>query len=170
MSRNKRAVWTITTQPFSGAHFAVFPEELVETPIKAGCPEFVCNKCGMPREKIIESSGTPKDENRIKIQAGNHYKVCSGTALAKYKSENPDKFLGLSDCNCNAGFSGGTVLDPFAGSGTVGLVAKKQRKNYILFELNPEYIELAEMKIKGADNWMYKANSKDQEKLTVYAQ
>jgi DNA modification methylase len=36
--RNKRTVWTITTKPYKGAHFAVFPPELVETPIKAGCP------------------------------------------------------------------------------------------------------------------------------------
>jgi len=37
--RNKRCVWTISTKPFKEAHFAVFPEELVETPIKAGCPK-----------------------------------------------------------------------------------------------------------------------------------
>jgi len=37
--RNKRCVWRIPTARFPGAHFAVFPEELVETPIKAGCPE-----------------------------------------------------------------------------------------------------------------------------------
>ena len=37
--RNKRTVWTITTKPFREAHFAVFPPELVETPIKAGCPD-----------------------------------------------------------------------------------------------------------------------------------
>lgn len=36
--RNKRCVWDITTRPYKGAHFAVFPPELVETPIKAGCP------------------------------------------------------------------------------------------------------------------------------------
>jgi len=36
--RNKRCVWKITTKPFKHAHFAVFPEALVETPIKAGCP------------------------------------------------------------------------------------------------------------------------------------
>ena len=51
--RNKRCVWRICPQPFHEAHFAVFPEELVETPIKAGCPEFVCKKCGKPREKIL---------------------------------------------------------------------------------------------------------------------
>jgi len=37
--RNKRCVWTITTQPFKEAHFATYPEELCYTPIKAGCPE-----------------------------------------------------------------------------------------------------------------------------------
>jgi len=35
--RNKRCVWTINTQPFSGAHFAVYPTKLIQTPIKAGC-------------------------------------------------------------------------------------------------------------------------------------
>jgi DNA modification methylase len=38
LGRNKRAVWKIPTKPFKEAHFATFPEALVETPIKAGCP------------------------------------------------------------------------------------------------------------------------------------
>lgn len=37
--RNKRSVWTVTTKPFSGAHFATFPEDLIEPMIKAGCPK-----------------------------------------------------------------------------------------------------------------------------------
>ena len=37
--RNKRSVWTVATQPFSGAHFATFPPELIKPCIKAGCPE-----------------------------------------------------------------------------------------------------------------------------------
>jgi len=37
--RNKRCVWKITTKPFKEAHFAVYPPELCETPIKAGCPQ-----------------------------------------------------------------------------------------------------------------------------------
>ena len=36
--RNKRSVWSISTQSYGGAHFAVFPEALVRTPILAGCP------------------------------------------------------------------------------------------------------------------------------------
>jgi DNA modification methylase len=38
---------------------------------------------------------------------------------------------------------GGTVLDPFGGSGTVGLVAESHGRNSILIELNPEYVEMA---------------------------
>ncbi len=79
--RNKRCVWRITTKPYKEAHFAVFPEDLVETPIKAGCPE------------------------------------------------------------------SGTVLDPFCGSGTTGVVAKKLNREFIGIELNPEYIKLAEKRI-----------------------
>ncbi len=37
-TRNKRSVWSITTQPFSEAHFATMAPELAETCIKAGCP------------------------------------------------------------------------------------------------------------------------------------
>lgn len=37
--KNKRTTWTINPKPFKEAHFAVYPEELCETPIKAGCPK-----------------------------------------------------------------------------------------------------------------------------------
>jgi DNA modification methylase len=37
--RNKRSVWTVTTKPFKGAHFATFPLDLIEPCILAGCPK-----------------------------------------------------------------------------------------------------------------------------------
>jgi DNA modification methylase len=37
--RNKRSVWTVTTKPFKGAHFATFPYDLIEPCVLAGCPE-----------------------------------------------------------------------------------------------------------------------------------
>ena len=36
--RNKRSVWTVTTKPYEGAHFAVFPSDLIEPCILAGAP------------------------------------------------------------------------------------------------------------------------------------
>lgn len=47
--RNKRCVWSIPTQAFPEAHYAVYPTELCETPIKAGCPELVYKQCGKPQ-------------------------------------------------------------------------------------------------------------------------
>jgi DNA modification methylase len=44
---------------------------------------------------------------------------------------------------------GGTVLDPFGGSGTTGLVADRLKRNAILIELNPEYAAMAERRVKG---------------------
>jgi DNA modification methylase len=44
---------------------------------------------------------------------------------------------------------GGTVLDPFGGAGTTGLVADRLKRNAVLIELNPEYAAMAERRIKG---------------------
>ena len=42
---------------------------------------------------------------------------------------------------------GGTVLDPFFGSGTVGVVANRHNRKYIGIELNPEYVEIAKKRL-----------------------
>lgn len=82
--RNKRDVWTISTTGFRGAHFAVFPEKLVEPCILAGCP------------------------------------------------------------------AGGVVLDPFMGSGTTGVVAKRLGRDFVGVEINPEYVKMAAARIAEA--------------------
>lgn len=46
LTRNKRSVWTVATQPYPEAHFATFPEALIEPMILAGCPALVCATCG----------------------------------------------------------------------------------------------------------------------------
>lgn len=43
---------------------------------------------------------------------------------------------------------GGIVLDPFCGSGTLGIAARKLGFNYLCIELNPKYIEIAERRIE----------------------
>lgn len=80
-NRNKRDVWTVATQPYSEAHFATFPKELIRPCVLAGCPV------------------------------------------------------------------GGTVLDPFFGSGTTGEVSIEESRNYIGIELNSEYIRIAQKRI-----------------------
>lgn len=79
--RNKRTVWSISLSKFREAHFAVFPESLVETCIKASCPE------------------------------------------------------------------NGVALDPFSGSGTVAIVARRLQRHYIGIDCVEEYCEMARKRL-----------------------
>jgi len=165
--RNKRTVWSICPKPFREAHFAVYPEELCETPIKAGCPEFVCVKCGMPKIMEYKSNRNTKKEKRIADEktkkSSSQYgtgKVLSNdqTTGMQHRDIGPSGEVGMYNktevvgykptCKCNVEFTGGVVLDPFFGAGTTGLVALKQNKSFIGIELNPEYIEIAEKRLK----------------------
>jgi DNA modification methylase len=80
-TRNRRSVWTVTTKPFKGAHFATFPPDLIEPCILAGSKP------------------------------------------------------------------GDTVLDPFGGAGTTGLVASRLGRKATLIELNPAYVEIARARL-----------------------
>lgn len=87
--KNPGDVWSIKLQPLPEAHFATFPEELVEKCILAGCPEE------------------------------------------------------------------GIVLDPFAGSGTVGKVACDLGRSTILIELVPEYLDIIKRRCKNIKEIIY---------------
>jgi len=151
--RNRRCVWRITTKPFKESHFAVYPEELCITPIKAGCPEFVCKKCGKAREKIYEKPDmTQRPRRSVEAKTAEDKYLgfkdrSAGQAYQEWRNENPDTFIGYTDCGCDAGWKSGIILDPFMGSGTTGLVAKKLGRNYIGIELNPDYIKMANKRL-----------------------
>ena len=49
----------------------------------------------------------------------------------------------VEPCILAGSAAGDTVLDPFTGSGTVGMVALRHNRNFVGTELNPEYAELA---------------------------
>ena len=73
--------------------------------------------------------------------------VCKKCGKAREKI----KEIGLTDCGCNAGFGGGICLDPFFGSGTTGVVAKKLNRNYLGIELNPAYVKMAEKRLQAVN-------------------
>jgi DNA modification methylase len=81
--RNRRTVWTVTSEPFLEAHFAVMPQALVEPCVLAGSKP------------------------------------------------------------------GDLVLDTFAGSGTVGVVALRHGRRFLDLELNPAYVAMARRRIAG---------------------
>ena len=149
--RNKRCVWIIPTQPFPEAHFAVYPEGLIEIPIKAGCPEFICKKCGKARVKIYENQidfGIEESNTKYTgLNAGSLAQRRQAYRKLGYESPPRPRELGYTDCGCNAGFESGIVLDPFMGAGTTALVALKQRKRFIGFEIKQSYIDMSYKRI-----------------------
>lgn len=56
--------------------------------------------------------------------------------------------------------SGGVVLDPFCGRGTVGRVAKELGLNYVLFDISPDYCELARLYVNGQKRKLIKYQNK----------
>ncbi len=87
--RNKRSVWSVPTKPYKGAHFALFPPDLIRPCVLAGSPE------------------------------------------------------------------GGTVLDPFAGSGTTGEVALTHSRRFVGIELNNQYIPLIQDRLRAVDYTLF---------------
>lgn len=146
--KNKRATWNIQPASFTGSHFAVFPEELVEIPIKGSCPKEVCRKCGIPRLPIIKTKTIGKTEEYTG-QAKKDYdgaKAQNPSDTKRRILESMTKVVDVieyTNCGCDAGFNHGIVLDPFFGRGTTGKVAHRFGRDFVGMELNEEYIEIA---------------------------
>ena len=145
--RNKRSVWTVNTKPYSGAHFAVFPEELIEPCILAGTSQKGhCPKCFARWSRITQRPQPPKVEDSELDRFGNgkagvHRKV--GQAYQNWLNENPMQTIGWeANCDCGVDPVADIVLDPFMGSGTTAQVALKHGRGYLGCELNPEYEKL----------------------------
>jgi DNA modification methylase len=71
--------------------------------------------------------------------------VCTESEPEAHFAVFPEKLI--VDCIKAGCPDGGIVLDPFMGSGTTAVVARKLNKNYIGFELNPDYIAIANRKL-----------------------
>jgi DNA modification methylase len=161
-TRNRRTVWHIPTAPFPAAHFATFPPALIEPCISAGCPHKACATCAAPWVRIQERVGP--DGRAIVVAASDRYardetgKPLMGDNMLEYgvrgsfnvgdKGTAKRNGVGFSpSCACNSGTVPGTVLDPFGGAGTTGLVADRLGRNAILIELSPAYAAMAKTRI-----------------------
>ena len=222
--------WDITTKPNSSKHYASYNDELLKKPVLSGCPEFVCNECGKPREKVFEYQETiieeklasEKYENsgvnsaggrgsyfieKLKnkpnnLEIANYLKSNKGnitsskldeifgyrdTASHWFRTDNyfslpspkdwlklkellnfddtydkvmtetvkvivddsgfKGKLKGLSDCGCNAGFSGGIIYDPFMGTGSTAEVAIRSNRRFIGSEMSSEYLDISNKRL-----------------------
>jgi len=150
--RNKRTVWTIATSPTHYAHFATFPEKLVEPCILAGTSEKgQCPECGKPWVRVttkVETGQTQKMADGWATHEGGHgsFHRDGREAGEAGKPVTALKTLGWRpDCLCGqVNPVPQIILDPFVGSGTTGKRARELGRNYVMIELNPDYCKIAE--------------------------
>ena len=147
--RNTRNVWTIATKPFCEAHFATFPTALVERCIKAGTSERgCCGNCGAPWVRQTEasyvrnrtgSSGRTDDTDSNGWDGGGYPNLNKITTTTGFSPT----------CACAAPTAPCTVLDPFAGAGTTGLVADRLQRDAVMIELSDPYCTMMRARIAG---------------------
>lgn len=146
-TRNRRSVWTVATEPTPFAHFATFPQKLIEPMVLAGCPARVCATCGAPWERVVERSadkvnlreGQQQQRRANGAQTGGTERVTLGVT-EHVKRET----IGFRpSCTCDADTRPGIVLDPFMGSGTTALVARRLGRHFLGCDVNAEYVALA---------------------------
>ncbi len=175
--RNKRDVWTIATQPYREAHFATFPEKLIEPCILAGTSERgCCPQCGAPWRRVVEKetlfiSGSGRAGNPPQGKNAGSVQALSGDYDIRMGPINRTETTGWRPgCKCGdveIGAGGdaratadrevgatqyaapGIVLDCFAGAGTCGVVALRHGRDFIGIELNAKYAEMARRRIEN---------------------
>ena len=123
LGKNPGDVWRLPTAGYRGAHFATFPQRLIERPILATCPEKTCSHCGLPWQRQAHR------------QLG---------ALAVRGELAPR-------CTCKADSRPGLILDPFMGAGTVAITARNHGRDWLGIELNPEFVTLTEQRLDTDD-------------------
>jgi site-specific DNA-methyltransferase (adenine-specific) len=143
--------WLIPSVAYEGAHYAVYPEALVEPVVKALCPQRVCTVCGKPSERIIEkvyeAFGDAERQNaepRVQAKPAGVNPSAQGMRLGRAEVEH--KTVGWTDC-VHGSWRRGRVLDPFAGSGTTGQVATGLGRDATLIDLDDRNVLLAEQRI-----------------------
>ncbi len=123
--------WTMTTQPSSLAHYAMWPAKLAERLVLSMCPAEVCNVCGEPRRRV---EATERTDARGRSLDGRQFRATRETmgTLRNYEYLLDDAptpsfrttkhLIGWTDCG-HDDYRPGVVLDPFAGTGTTLAVA-----------------------------------------------
>ncbi len=161
--RNRRTVWEIPTQPTPEAHFATFPDALVEPCIKAGTSERgACPECGAPWRRVVERVrdyglapvAGGKTANLAETHRWNRLDRRRRAALAAgvdphnlYRHGTTLGWQPSCTCGCEETIPC-VVLDPFGGSGTVAKVARDLGRSSVMIELNPAYVGIMKKRLR----------------------
>jgi len=152
--RNKRIVWNVASQPTKEAHFATFPELLVEDMIKSSTSEYgVCSKCGCGYKRKFTKELLPTHKASYNTVADKRDFLSDGNDQGSNRVKDGHKpghinkieTIGwLPTCQCNEMVTPAIVFDPYGGSGTTGIVSEKLNRSFLLCEINEGYVKIQE--------------------------
>jgi len=153
-TRNRRNWWAINSEPYPQSHFATMPTKLVEPCILAGTSaKGCCAKCGSPYERVVERTNESNCDERKQNGAdsgslANGHNASHGRGVTHNLPSRETLTLDWQPtCSCNAAVVPCVTLDPFCGSGTVGVVALRHHRDFIGIDLNSDYLELSEKRL-----------------------
>lgn len=153
-TRNLRTVWAISPKPFTEAHFATFPPDLVVPCIKAGTSEKgVCAVCGAQWRRVVEKEPLPEDV-KADFEAARQRTAEEHGRDDGFTTRRPNFQRGRGATtwepmcdHADAEIVPATVMDCFSGAGTVGAVAAELHRRYAGVEINSGYVEIAKRRI-----------------------
>ena len=177
-TRACRNVWTLSTESFSGAHFATFPRALAERCIRAGTSQYgCCAACGAPWVRVTEAG-------EITARGGKGARYHAARMDDSYAPGTEDDAMTArarittgwrAGCQCDAGDPVPcTVLDCFSGAGTTLLVADRLQRHAIGIDLNASYADLARRRIEADaplfTSWAPAEDQADQRMADLFAE
>lgn len=151
--RNRRSVWEVATQCFKGAHFATFPEGLVEPCILAGSSPVACRICGAPWRRVVSSRRLIEGEEAPRGKSDPHEELRKGRGHSRSwarsgKVLNHRETVGWEPtCDHDDPGDRCLVLDPFAGAATTGIVAARHGRGFLGVELSPSFAVLGRRRL-----------------------
>ena len=139
--------WQVSTEPYSGSHYATWPRKLLGRPIESMCPREVCTACGEPRRRLVDAVRVRTSDGTIdppRVPPTRDDADGGTTAIGvRHAVESHRTTTGWSDCGCGAPWRRGIVLDPFAGSGTTLAVATGLGRDAIGIDIDERNADLA---------------------------
>lgn len=144
--KNPGDVFEVSVKAFPEAHFAVYPPELCEKPIKSSCPQKVCADCGTPYERDVDREPGEYDYTDRMEEMGEFGRAQASGTVKKRPEATFNGWKQGCDCSTDCTESG-IVLDPFAGAGTTAMVAKRLGRQFVGIELNEEYVAMAQKRV-----------------------
>lgn len=143
VGRRLRSVWTIPTGSYSGDHSASYPPELIEPMVLAGTSaKGVCGTCGAPWRRLIKRKKHPKrDMEAQRTAAALRTGRADGYVPGPEGKLDEVRTVGWQrTCDHDGDPVPATVLDPFCGTGTTGMVCRELGRNFVGVDLSWAYL------------------------------